>query len=97
MTITGGNPDLANSGGGIEVGDDQVPLTLQLNDSAVTGNAVAQVSQGYGGGIMVNGLATLAMTSTTVSGNRAFGGDGPARAAGSTSTAAARRSCATRP
>ena len=51
-------------------------MTLRLNDSAVTGNAVVQASQGYGGGIAVSGMATLVMTSTTVSGNRAFGGDG---------------------
>ena len=68
VTITGGNPDNANSGGGIEVGDGQVPMTLRLNDSAVSGNLVVQVSQGYGGGIMVNGQATLLMTNTTVSG-----------------------------
>ena len=77
VRITGGNPDPDNSGGGIEVGNNQVQLTLRLNDSAVTGNAVVQASQGFGGGIMVNGLATLVMTSTTVSGNRVLGGDGP--------------------
>ena len=76
VRIAGGNPT-DNSGGGIEVGNNQVPLTLRLNDSSVTGNAVVQASQGFGGGIMVNGLATLVMTSTTVSGNRVLGVDGP--------------------
>jgi hypothetical protein len=74
VTVTGGNPNV-NSGGGIEVGNGQT-VTLRLNDSAVTGNQVVQVSQGYGGGIMVNSQATLLMTSTTVSGNHALGGDG---------------------
>jgi CSLREA domain-containing protein len=82
VTITGGNPDDFNSGGGIEVGDGQLPITLRLNDSAVSGNAVVQSSQGFGGGIMVNGQATLLMTNTTVSGNRVLGGDGPGVGAG---------------
>ncbi len=81
VTITGGNPDGPNSGGGIEVGVGQA-LTLRLNDSAIAGNAVVQNSQGYGGGIMVNNQATLLMTNTTVSGNRVLGGDGPGAGAG---------------
>ena len=76
VRITGGNPNpTVNSGGGIEVGVGQA-VTLRLNDSAVVGNRVIQASQGYGGGIMVNNQATLVMTSSTVSGNHALGGDG---------------------
>jgi hypothetical protein len=77
VRISGGNPEGTNSGGGIEMGNNQIPLTLRLNDSVVAGNSVVQSSQGFGGGIAVNGLATLLMTNSTVSGNRVLGGDGP--------------------
>ena len=80
VRITGGNPTV-NSGGGIQVGVGQA-MTLRLNDSAVTGNEVVEDSQGYGGGIMVNNQATLVMTSSTVSGNHALGGDGDGHGGG---------------
>ena len=80
VTITGG---VNGSGGtGIQIGNNQVAMTLQLIDSAVSGNAATTGSNGFGGGIMVGGLATLVMTNTTVSDNRVQGGDGTGAGAG---------------
>ncbi len=80
VTITGGVTGF--SGAGIEVGNHQVAMTLNLSESAVSGNASNTGSNGFGGGISVNGLATLVMTNTTVSGNRVQGGDGRGVGAG---------------
>jgi hypothetical protein len=80
VTITGGLNGF--SGAGIQVGTNQVTMTLQLSESEVTGNASNTASNGFGGGIFVDGLATLVMTNTTVSGNRVRGGDGTGAGAG---------------
>jgi hypothetical protein len=80
VTITGGVDGF--SGAGIQVGNNQVAMTLQLSDSAVSSNSATTGANGFGGGIMVNGLATLVMTNTTVSGNRVQGGDGTGAGAG---------------
>ena len=72
VTITGGNTNDSDDGGGIHL---DTGATLTLSNAAVTGNTV-DTNSWAGGGIFANTGSTLTITSSTIANNVARNGGG---------------------